>query len=112
MQKLVLFVLVTLVTVFQFCTSSKKAALEKRKVTYAKNVEPIIQASCSPCHIAGKGKSEVLSTYESAKAHADEMIVRVQKNPGEKGFMPLRHPKLPDSTIHVFVKWKEDGLAQ
>ena len=36
----------------------------------------------------------------------------IQLNPGEKGFMPFKHPKLSDSTINVFVKWKEDGLLE
>ena len=113
MKKTGLFVLAAaLVTSLQFCGSSKKAASETAKVTYTKDIESIIQNSCSPCHIAGKGKAETLSTYEAAKAHADEMIERIQRNPGDKGFMPMRHPKLPDSTIQVFVRWKETGLAE
>ena len=111
MKKIVLFALVAAVTVFQFCSSSRKAA-EVSKVTYAKNVQPIIQASCSPCHIPPQGRAEALHTYETAKAHIDDMITRMQKAPGDKGFMPMRHPKLPDSTIAIFTKWKEAGLAE
>lgn len=108
---MILLVMVVSVTVFQFCTSSRKAA-EASKVTYAKNVQPIIQANCSPCHIPPQGRAEALHTYETAKAHIDDMIIRMQKNPGDKGFMPLRHPKLPDSTIAIFTRWKEAGLAE
>ncbi len=112
MKKLVLVGLVTLGAVFQFCTSTKKAAAETAKISYAKNVHPIIQASCSPCHIAGQGKAKALNNLEAAKAEADEIIARIKKNPAEKGFMPLRHPKLPDATIAVFEQWKASGLAE
>ncbi len=111
MKKLVLFGLVALGAGFQFCTSTKKAA-ETTKVSYAKNVHPIIQASCAPCHIAGQGKAKALNNFEAAKVEVDDMIVRMKKNPDEKGFMPLRHPKLPDATIAVFEQWKADGLVE
>ena len=111
MKKIVLFALVAMVTAFQFCSSSRKAASES-KVTYAKNVQPVMQASCTPCHFPPQGRAKALNTYEAAKAHADEMIVRIKKNPDEKGFMPAKHPKLPAETIAVFEKWKEAGLAE
>jgi hypothetical protein len=112
MKKIVLFGLVALVTAFQFCSSSRKAASESAKVTYAKNVQPVIQASCSPCHIPPQGRAKPLNTYDAAKSHIDSMIVRINRNPDEKGFMPAKHPKLPDSTIAVFEKWRESGLAE
>ena len=112
MKKIILFGLVALVTAFQFCSSSKKAASESTKVTYASKVQPIIQANCSPCHIPPQGRAKALNTYDAAKAHADEMISRIKKSPEEKGFMPAKHPKLPDSTIAVFERWKESGLAE
>lgn len=112
MKKVVLFLLVALGAVFQFCSSSKKAQGAAAKVTYASNVQPIIQNSCSPCHIPPQGRATALHTFETAKAEADDIIARIQRNPGDKGFMPMRHPKLSDSTISVFVKWKEDGLLE
>ncbi|WP_121353927.1 hypothetical protein [Flavisolibacter nicotianae] len=112
MKKIVLFVLVALVTVFQFCSSSKKAASDSSHITYARNVQPVIQANCSPCHNPPQGRAKPLNSYDAAKAHADEILVRIKKSPEEKGFMPMRHPKLADSTIAVFEKWKETGLAE
>jgi len=113
MKKIVLFVLVaTVVTAFQFCSSSKKAASDSMKVTYARNVQPVIQANCSPCHIPPQGRAKALNTYDAVKANASEMISRIKRNPDEKGFMPMRHPKLPDSTIAVFEKWRDNGFAE
>ena len=113
MKKLALFVLAAgLVTFLQFCGSSKKAASGVPKVTYAADVQPIITKHCSPCHIPPQGNKEALHTYDAAKSHVDSMIARIQLDPGQKGFMPFRHPKLPDSVINVFVRWKETGLAE
>ena len=112
MKKIVLFSLIASGTVFQFCTSTKKAQAPVQKVTYTADVAPLIQNNCSPCHIPPKGNKEALNTYDAAKAHIDESIKRIQLNPTDKGFMPFKHPKLSDSTITVFVKWKEDGLLE
>src|SRR5829696_9245061 len=112
MKKIVLFSLIDVGTVFQFCSSSKKAQASVAKVTYASNVQNIIQNSCSPCHIPPQGRAKALNTYDAAKAEADEIIDRIQRNPDQKGFMPMKHPKLSDSTINVFVKWKENALME
>ena len=113
MKKLVLLSLLVTGTLFQYCSSTKKAqSAAVSKVTYAANVQPVIQANCSPCHIPPQGRARPLNTFDAAKANIDETIVRIGRNPEDKGFMPMRHPKLSDSTINVFVKWKADGLAE
>jgi hypothetical protein len=108
-KQLFLFLFIVTAAVFQFCSSSKKVQAAP-KVTYAANVQNIITANCSPCHIPPKGNKLPLNTYEAAKNNIDDIIARIQKNPDEKGFMPFKHAKLPDSTIQVFVRWKADGL--
>ena len=111
MKKTILVSLVIAGTVFQFCTSTKKIADVPRS-TYTADIQPTITMHCSPCHIPPRGNKEALNTYDAAKAHIDESIARIKKAPEEKGFMPFKHPKLSDSTINVFVKWKEDGLLE
>ena len=107
----ILLIMLGVLVVFQYCSSSKKATSSNRSaVTYAGNIQPIIQTSCSPCHIAGKGNKKSLDNFSDAKSSVDDIITRVQKNPDEKGFMPARHPKLSDSTIQLFVAWKNSGL--
>ena len=116
MKKSILFLVLALGIVFQYCSSPKKvqaaAAPPVAKVTYASNVQPVIQSNCSPCHIPPQGRAKPLNTYDAAKANADDIIARIGRNPEDKGFMPMRHPKLADSTISVFVKWKESGLME
>jgi hypothetical protein len=106
-------ILVVTVLVFQFCNSSKKAASARPvAVTYETSIKPAIEANCTPCHITGKGNKKSLDNYVSASASADDIIARIQKNPSERGFMPVMHPKLSDSTINFFVQWKNEGLKE
>lgn len=113
MKKYCLSVVLLVALIFQFCATSKSAKSRRvPKVTYMTNIQPIIVTSCAPCHIPGKGNKKPYDTYAAVKEDVDEIIARVSKNPGEKGFMPQRHPKLSADTINTFVKWKADGLLE
>lgn len=97
---------------FSNCHGSKKAtsSVPAPALTYEAGIQTIIATDCSPCHFPPKGNKKPLDTYDGAKTNIDEMIRRMELNPGEKGFMPFMHPKLSDSTIAVFKKWRDDGL--
>ncbi len=116
MKKLYVMLFISSAVLFQFCASKKKVgapvAKVPAKITYLANVQGIISTSCAPCHIPPGGNKEPLNTYLTAKAHIDEIILRIQRAPTERGFMPQRHAKLPDSLITAFVKWKADGLLE
>lgn len=110
--------LIPVLTVIFFltnCHTSKKAtaAMPPAKTTYDVAIQPIIAASCSPCHIPSNGgNKKPLDTYASAKDEIDDILRRIQLDPGARGFMPRQHAKLSDSTIAVFTKWKADGLME
>lgn len=113
MKKITVLLVLIAAVCLQYCSTSRQATTAAaREVTYTQNIQPLIQANCAPCHIPPKGNKEALHTYETAKANIDESIRRIQLNPGDKGFMPFKHPKMSDSTINVFVQWKEEGLKQ
>ncbi len=115
MRKLLLLLfLLGIIVSLQFCSSSKKltSAKQPAKITYAANIQPLIINYCSPCHIPPRGFKKPLDTYDAAKTSVDEMIARMQKSPDERGFMPFKHAKLSDSTIMVFVNWKNSGLLE
>lgn len=98
---------------FQFCSSSKKTQKSSAPATtYTANIQSIVGTSCSPCHVGDGAKQKRLDSYDAVQANIDDIIRRIQLNPTDRGFMPMRHPKLPDSTIQVFVNWKNSGLAQ
>src|SRR5688500_17255299 len=69
----------------------------KPTLAYTSDVQPLIMPHCSPCHIEGKGNKTPYNNYANAKRDIDDILLRINKNPDEKGFMPFRHPKLSDS---------------
>ena len=61
---------------------------------------------------ANGGRKKDYTSFAAVQADIDEIIKRVNLNPGERGFMPFKGNKLSDSTIAVFTKWKADGLLE
>lgn len=112
MKKICIFLLLGLVGFFQYCSSSRKTSNKPIALTYVSNIQPTIQANCSPCHIPPKGFYRALNTYDGAKANIDNIISRINLTPDQRGFMPFKHDKLSDSVINIFVQWKTDGLLE
>lgn len=112
MKKICILLLLSVPFLLQYCTSSKKIA-KVPNVTYAANVQPIILANCSPCHIPAKGgRIRAYDNYTAVKGGIDSILSRINRNPGQKGFMPFKHSKLADSTLNVLAKFKSDGLLE
>jgi hypothetical protein len=111
---IVLAAVVSVVLVSTNCSSSKKAAAPApAKLTYETNMQTLIVANCSPCHIPAKGgNKKAYDNFTNVKTDIDDMIRRIELNPADRGFMPFKKAKLSDSTIAVFRKWKEDGLME
>lgn len=116
MRKLfVLSAIAATVLVFANCSSTKKTtAAPAPKLSYEANVQTVIMANCSPCHIPSKGgNKKAFDNFANVKTDIDEIIRRIELNPGEKGFMPFKKTaKLSDSTIAVFKQWRADGLLE
>ncbi len=115
MKKYILLTgVVTAALIFANCGSSKKTTTTPvAKSTYAANVSTVIMSNCSPCHIPAKGgNKKAYDNFANTKADIDEIIRRIEINPGDRGFMPFKHPKLNDSTIAVFKQWKADGMLE
>jgi uncharacterized membrane protein len=97
-----------------YCHSSKKAMTTVAKTTYENNLQTVIAANCTPCHIPSKGGNKTpYDNYAAVSKYIDEMIRRIELNPADRGFMPFKKPtKLSDSTIAVFKQWKADGMLE
>ena len=111
----VLAAIVMISTALTYCSSAKKAAkaAAAAKTTYSTAVAPVVAATCSPCHISGKGNKKPYDNYANVKTDIDEMIKKIELNPGDRGFMPFRRAtKLSADTIAIFKKFKEDGLLE
>lgn len=96
-----------------YCSSSRNAAksITPAPITYETNIQQLVTAHCGPCHIpASGGKKLALDSYDGVSKNIDDIVSRIEKNPGDRGFMPFKHEKLSDSTINVFKQWKTDGL--
>ena len=94
--------------------TAKKVVVETPKVaktTFQGTVFPLLQAKCSPCHLPSKGGNKAdFENYSSAVKYSADMVIRIQMNPGERGFMPMRGAKLSADEIAVFKKWLSDGF--
>ncbi|CAN5902739.1 hypothetical protein BH11BAC4_BH11BAC4_27600 [soil metagenome] len=115
MKKIAVISLICIVSFFQYCSSSKKLVTKPpppKSIAYLSDIQPTIAANCSPCHIPPGGNKVALNSYAAAKAAIDNMISRIKKNPGERGFMPFKHSKLSDSVIHIFDEWKRTGMLE
>ena len=124
MKKILIMVgVVAGISMLSNCHSAKKSASKTTAptmapanvaaVTYHSNMESVLAANCSPCHFPSKGGNKTpFDTYEAAKSHLDSMIVRIQLNPTDKGFMPFKRAKLSDSTINLFKQWRDSGIPQ
>jgi mono/diheme cytochrome c family protein len=91
---------------FSYCNASKKATASKPTVTYTDHIAQVVVNQCGPCHIAGKGKLLSLDNYENLSQNIDEVISRIERYPGEKGYMPAKRERLSDSDIQLFKTWK------
>jgi len=116
MRKTLLFAILIITAVFlSFCSSTRRVSSSSlpAKLTFENQMTTVIQANCSPCHIPSKGGNKLaFDNYTNVKTNIDSILHRIQRNPGEKGFMPFRKQKLNDSTIAVFKQWKEDGMLE
>lgn len=99
-----------------FAACSKKASPGKTVVklnTYNSDIVPLLQAKCTPCHLPTKGGRKAdFENYESAKRYGAAMLERVLLNPGDKGFMPFKHDKLPAEEIVIIKNWVDQGMLE
>lgn len=112
MRKLVIASFFASILVITAC-SHKSSAAKVVLTNYTTDVQPLIQAKCSPCHLPSKGGFKAnFENYEGAKKYGEDMVKRVILNPGDRGFMPFKHEKLPAQEIEIIKKWVSDGLLE
>jgi len=86
----------------------------KPTLSYKKDIRPIMEDRCTPCHFPPDGRKEPLNDYSSVKAHIGEIIERVSLPKDDKKFMPAKNkkPALNDSLIAVLVKWRLEKMPE
>ena len=89
-----------------------------RKVTFNRDIAPIIFHYCSSCHRPGEAGPFPLLTYEDVKKHAGQIVAVThtrfmppwQPAPGELKFADER--RLSDAQIALIQKWFDEGALQ
>ena len=101
--------------ILQNCGSSKKATAAKTpEVSFGKDVLPIMQARCTPCHFPPDGRKQALNTYADVKTNIAEIINRIKLPHTDDKFMPWKNkkPALSDSLINVFTEWQKQNMPE
>jgi hypothetical protein len=101
--------------IFTECGSTKQASSTTTagaaKYSYANNIQTLVATKCTPCHIPSKGgNKKAFDAHEAVKDNIDSILYRINLNPGDKGFMPFKRPKLSQDTIAIFSEWKATGM--
>lgn len=115
MKKSTFILMLIAVTAFAACSkkSNPSKTPKEKMTTYTADIVPLLQAKCTPCHLPSKGGFKAnFENYESAKKFGADMVTRVMLNPGDRGFMPFKHAKLPEEEIALIKKWVDQGLLE
>lgn len=89
----------------------------RAQTRFSVDVNPILVASCQPCHIEGGGANfaarvKHVNNYANAKSAANFILDRVSRAQGATGMMPLNRTRLTDDKIAIIRRWINDGLAE
>ncbi len=88
------------------------------KLTFTRNVAPIIYGHCAVCHRPGESGPFSLLTYQDVRRHARQIVTVIKSRfmppwlpePGFGEFADAR--RLTDDQINTIVQWVEQGLAE
>lgn len=109
---IITLLLLCFIIILQNCSSSKKVTV--KNISFDKDIMPIMQTSCTPCHFPPGGNKEPLDNYAAVKKNFTNVMMRVKLSPGDAKFMPFKSkkPPLSDSIINVLSAWEKQGMLQ
>lgn len=107
------FACITALAVTMIGCKQEEAAPVVVKVTFDKDIKPIIVLNCGPCHLTGGTQANKWESYAETKAKVASILDRVQRMPTAAGFMPRgKTAAIPDASIALIKKWQTDGLLE
>lgn len=116
MRKILFLVIgIFLLVVLQNCKSTKASKYQApTALSYNKDIVPILQTSCTPCHFPPDGRKEPLNSYETVKNNISAVIERVKLPKEDIKFMPFKskRPALNDSLIAVLETWQKQNMPE
>lgn len=113
--------LVLLFFVFFGCENSSESDLIEQlplteNITYTEHIKPIIDANCVACHSnpAVGGASVPMTNFEEVRLVFEntDALDRMNRQPGESGFMPLYGTRLPQTSIDLVEQWMNEGYLE
>lgn len=93
-------------------------AAASQKVTFSRDIAPIVFRSCAPCHHSGEAGPFSLMTYGDVKSHARQIADVTSKRlmppwlPSAESLRFEEDSHLSDAQIALLQKWVADGLAE
>lgn len=119
MKKSIFIVTIVLATfALQNCNTAKKSAttspVANPTFTYSRDILPIVNMHCSPCHTGPTSKEVHLNQYDVAVKEVNDMIHMTSLSPDSPKFMPFKHkkPALSTEQIDMLKKWRDEGTPQ
>src|SRR5215468_7781948 len=114
---LVLFLFVAIASEHSNARNTQESLTENR-VTFNRDLAPIVFRTCAPCHHPGEAAPFSLLAYGDVKSHARQIADLTQKHvmppwlpePGEWKFNDDLH--LSPDEIALFQKWVEAGMPE
>src|SRR5579859_4090186 len=114
---LALFLFVAIASQHSHARDSANSPAENR-VTFNRDLAPIVFRTCAPCHHPGEAAPFSLLTYGDVKSHARQIADLTQKRimppwlpePGEGDFIGDLH--LSADEISLFRKWVAGGMLE
>ena len=98
--------------------SALRAAGGKRRVTFNRDIAPIVFEYCASCHRPGEAGPFPLLTYEDVKQHGRQ-VVAVTHTRFMPPWLPEPQPlkfaderRLSDKQIELIQEWVEQGMLQ
>lgn len=117
-QFVILVVAIFLISTYAVLRGGLIRAVPMTEVSYAKDVQPILESRCSQCHIGESVNKDLhMDTYESLLAGSQNGPVIIPGNAAgsllvqklESGKMPKRGPKLTPEQIQIIKDWIDSG---
>lgn len=83
-------------------------------MSYQRDIKPIIQRSCTPCHFPARGRKVMLNTHTAVVENIDEIMKRTQLSSLDEGFMPFKSKREPLSKeeIELFKMWIAENMPK
>ncbi|MBL8208506.1 MAG: DUF1549 domain-containing protein, partial [Blastocatellia bacterium] len=107
---------VSIIMLFTFALLPQFASRSQVKVDFVRDIQPILQTSCAPCHFGDKPKAELhLGNKTIALKHLipgnskdSRLVQRLLGEGGEKR-MPLGREALKPEQIELIKRWIDEG---